>query len=689
MRCRPPLLRHLAHRQHRLRARADVERAQHRGDVVLHRLDREVEVARDQLVGLALQQQRQHVGLARREAERLRAAAWLCTSPASACSRTTRSTLGTVSPSGLSGAGSAAHGHRRHVDAAGHHHVQRLEQRLVAGALGHEAHRAEVDGADHVAAAVGGRHHDHRQRRVLGAELAQHVEAVGVAERAGRAAPGRSRSRPAAPRAPAVALPAPITVTSSPRPWMTPCSADRISGWSSISRTFIASASAMHAERIVAHRRASTTNVGRSVPSSHEAAAAGWPPRFDRVRPRRRRCPAPAPGSTFPGRAVMSSRHGREAFFIVGEGMRQIGSDGRPESVAPSSLQDTTEFRFSRFVPGLRNERENSTNVLAKLAVAMVGGAGRTDPTLPGGLHLPRPVRRPRHDARQGRARPRPAGGHPRPAVAALAHARPRQPVRQGAAGAAAVVRGRRHAPAPRHAAELRVAQGCQAGLRPAALGRPGRRPDAGAGAAPRAHPRRAQRREPGRGAGPRRLHPLPQLRGRRHPGRRDARHPAGGVRSCARHRHAPLPVDAAHRLPAAHGRPGGRRRGVQPGSALLRAPRRARRHHAGGVLRRGLPARPQHDPHGLQLEQALQRRRRAGAGADPLGPPVPPVPLQRHQRHAGADRPAAGLGGRPGRPRVRQQRRRGAAGQLGGRLHPPVRPAPLRPGLHAGARRT
>ncbi|MBK7529414.1 heme peroxidase family protein [Piscinibacter sp.] len=81
----------------------------------------------------------------------------------------------------------------------------------------------------------------------------------------------------------------------------------------------------------------------------------------------------------------MSSRHGREAFFIVGEGMRQIGSDGRPESVAPNSLQDTTEFRFSRFVPGLRNERENSTNVLAKLAVAMVGGAGRTDPTLPAG----------------------------------------------------------------------------------------------------------------------------------------------------------------------------------------------------------------------------------------------------------------------------------------------------------------
>ena len=61
---------HLAHREHGLGARADVQRAQHRGDVVLHRLDRELELARDQLVRLALQQQREHVGLARRQAER-------------------------------------------------------------------------------------------------------------------------------------------------------------------------------------------------------------------------------------------------------------------------------------------------------------------------------------------------------------------------------------------------------------------------------------------------------------------------------------------------------------------------------------------------------------------------------------------------------------------------------------------
>jgi hypothetical protein len=76
---------------------------------------------------------------------------------------------------------------------------------------------------------------------------------------------------------------------------------------------------------------------------------------------------------------------GREAFYIVSEGLRQIGHDGRPESVTPNSLQDSTGFRFSRFIPGLKNDRENRIKVLMKLAVAMVGGAGRTDPTLPAG----------------------------------------------------------------------------------------------------------------------------------------------------------------------------------------------------------------------------------------------------------------------------------------------------------------
>jgi len=47
------LLRHLADRQHGLRARADAQCAQHGLDVILDRLDRQAQAARDFLVGKA------------------------------------------------------------------------------------------------------------------------------------------------------------------------------------------------------------------------------------------------------------------------------------------------------------------------------------------------------------------------------------------------------------------------------------------------------------------------------------------------------------------------------------------------------------------------------------------------------------------------------------------------------------
>src|SRR5258706_16279623 len=62
-------VRHLTHREHGLRARTDIERPQHGRDVILDDLDRQAELARDQLVRQALGKQRQHVGLARREAD--------------------------------------------------------------------------------------------------------------------------------------------------------------------------------------------------------------------------------------------------------------------------------------------------------------------------------------------------------------------------------------------------------------------------------------------------------------------------------------------------------------------------------------------------------------------------------------------------------------------------------------------
>ena len=75
----------------------------------------------------------------------------------------------------------------------------------------------------------------------------------------------------------------------------------------------------------------------------------------------------------------------------------------------------------------------------------------------------------------------------------------------------------------------------------------------------------------------------------------------------------AALPVDAATRLPAADLRTHGRRLRVQEGTQARRAGREADRRtdHADRVLRRRVPARPQHDPRRLQLERALRRHRR------------------------------------------------------------------------------
>ena len=52
----------------------------------------------------------------------------------------------------------------------------------------------------------------------------------------------------------------------------------------------------------------------------------------------------------------MRARHGREAYFIVGEGVRQLGANGNAETVRPTTLQSTVQFLFSRFV-GIRSSR--------------------------------------------------------------------------------------------------------------------------------------------------------------------------------------------------------------------------------------------------------------------------------------------------------------------------------------------
>lgn len=80
----------------------------------------------------------------------------------------------------------------------------------------------------------------------------------------------------------------------------------------------------------------------------------------------------------------MRARHGREAFLIVGEGMRRIGKEGKIELAKPTAKEGTTEFRFSRFA-GIQAGTPNSTSALMKLAVGMVATGGTPDPRVPAG----------------------------------------------------------------------------------------------------------------------------------------------------------------------------------------------------------------------------------------------------------------------------------------------------------------
>lgn len=80
----------------------------------------------------------------------------------------------------------------------------------------------------------------------------------------------------------------------------------------------------------------------------------------------------------------MRGQHGREAYYIAGEGMRCLGPDGKTKQWTASSMEETVEFRFSRFIPGLTGA-PNSDDLLHQLAVAMIQKKGQTDAALPAG----------------------------------------------------------------------------------------------------------------------------------------------------------------------------------------------------------------------------------------------------------------------------------------------------------------
>ena len=133
-------------------------------------------------------------------------------------------------------------------------------------------------------------------------------------------------------------------------------------------------------------------------------------------------------------------------------------------------------------------------------------------------------------------------------------------------------------------------------------------RKGSGAPAARGDHPRSPQRREPRRRADAPGVHPVPQPRGRHAP----VLGPAGAaVHRGAQDRHEALPVDDPNRLPAAPLRCGRGQRRLLERPAGLRGQGRAdvRADDADRVLRRGLPARPQHGAGRVQLEQELPER--------------------------------------------------------------------------------
>ncbi len=80
----------------------------------------------------------------------------------------------------------------------------------------------------------------------------------------------------------------------------------------------------------------------------------------------------------------MSGRHGREAYYIAGEGMRSLGTHGETKQWTATSLEESVEFRFSRFLPGLVGE-PNGDDLLAQLAVAMLQKRGKSEPGMPAG----------------------------------------------------------------------------------------------------------------------------------------------------------------------------------------------------------------------------------------------------------------------------------------------------------------
>jgi hypothetical protein len=277
-----PALRHLAHRQHRLGARADAQRAQHRGDVVLHGFHRQVELARDELVGQALQQQRQHLGLARREADVFDATAASgaarparpgpaarrpgCASRRARCRRR----CGCARTPGP--AWRAARTSNPSSPCAGLRAVRRATTSWARS----PSRRCRWRGSRRWRGRWPTPRPPARPGRRRGTRPARRSRRRRPAP--GRAAPGRSRLSAASVARAAAALSTPTTVVSLPMLWITACRAARTRGWSSTSSTFMGSPRLVWRGIVWQGRTAAGTHlwgVARQVSAGHRLGHAG------------------------------------------------------------------------------------------------------------------------------------------------------------------------------------------------------------------------------------------------------------------------------------------------------------------------------------------------------------------------------------------------------------------------------
>src|SRR5262245_47515935 len=82
---------------------------------------------------------------------------------------------------------------------------------------------------------------------------------------------------------------------------------------------------------------------------------------------------------------AMRANHGRQRFYIAGEGVHEIGLGGAPSSPRrASALEQARMFRFSRMAPVADAVLDRT--LLAKLARAMTGGADGRDSDIPAGF---------------------------------------------------------------------------------------------------------------------------------------------------------------------------------------------------------------------------------------------------------------------------------------------------------------